>query len=69
MPPKKAARGGAWPNKPLTPEQQLARKNAVGRFLLMGAGAAGMAGVWHWLNVVTPDGDISGPLRSVLGGE
>jgi DMSO/TMAO reductase YedYZ molybdopterin-dependent catalytic subunit len=33
----------------------------------MGAGAVGMAAVWRWLNVATPDGDISRPLRSVLG--
>jgi hypothetical protein len=49
-----------------TPEQELARKTRRA-LLLMGAGGIGMAAIWRWLNVTTPDGDISRPLRTILG--
>jgi DMSO/TMAO reductase YedYZ molybdopterin-dependent catalytic subunit len=49
-----------------TPEQEIRRRTRRA-FLTMGAGAVGMAAVWRWLNSLSPDGDISAPLRRVLG--
>ena len=49
-----------------TPEQEIRRRTRRA-FLTMGAGAVGMAAVWRWLNSLSPDGDISAPLRKVLG--
>ena len=54
------------PNK-LTPEQEMSRRTRRG-FIGLGAGVVVAAGGWEWLNAgYKPGGDMSGPLRSVLG--
>src|SRR5438132_673554 len=54
------------PQRPLSPEQDLARRTRRS-FLALGAGAAGVAGGIYWL-MNQPDADeIPRALRSVLG--
>jgi DMSO/TMAO reductase YedYZ molybdopterin-dependent catalytic subunit len=52
--------------KPLTPEQELARRSRRS-FIGLGTGLVGAAAGWYWLNTRPLEDEIPGPLRRVLG--
>src|SRR5438067_8584161 len=52
--------------KPLTPEEELARRSRRG-FIALGAGAVGVAAGWYWLKNAPLKDEIPAPLRTALG--
>ena len=51
--------------RPLTPEQEIARRSRRS-FMVLGAGAVAAVAGWEWLKPDLGDDDIKAPLRSVL---
>ena len=51
--------------RPLTPEQEIARRSRRS-FMVLGAGAVAAVAGWEWLKPDLDDDDIKAPLRSVL---
>src|ERR1700724_2102829 len=52
--------------RPLTPEEELARRSRRS-FLGLGAGAVGVAAGWYWLKSAPMQDEIPAPLRTALG--